>query len=207
MKVDDDAKAQLNQMVSESLHKQIRSSRIYKYIDTSFLTYASQFTVDTHKLSSIPQGVAQSQRVGDTVRLLKLDIRLNIVAATTDVTNICRFVYFVWKQNDASVSPASGSVFESPASNGLNTHWHFEGRQYYSIIHEDTFNLCGYPTSPASNSQITQNYSIALNDRKITYNLGTTGGTDNIFYQNFSDSVVAPVPVYNIVARLWYYDD
>jgi len=67
--------------------------------------------------------------------------------------------------------------------------------------------MTGTLTNPTANSQHVYTMRIPLSEHRIDFNTGVTNGTGLIYFQNYSDSSVAPWPVYNAVYRTWYSDD
>lgn len=156
-------------------------------------------------LSTIPQGVAQSQRVGDKVRLVRASIHLNISTANSDVFNTVRLIWFRWIPNTASLTPGSGSILENPTTQGVLSHYNYEGRKEYQILKDELLSMTGTGTNPTVNSNIVQRFNIPLNF-DVVYNVSATTGTCHLYCLNMSDSAVTPYPELNYWCRLWYLD-
>jgi len=193
--------------VSLQLERQMARNRVVKYFDSDTLNAASTTTVATILATAIPQGVAQNQRVADTVFVHALDIRMNITTANSDVFNCARFLWFLWWQNSASVTPNPNSIVENSSTYGIYSHYNFEGREYFSLLKDCVFNMTGTLTDPTANSQHVYTMRIPLSEHRIDFNTGVTNGTGHIYFQNYSDSSIAPWPVFNAVYRTWYSDD
>lgn len=72
-------------------------------------------------ITAITQAVGVNSRIGDEVRALKLEFRLdaylNCVAAATDSTHHLRVIIFKWNISTAVLSPAAGNILAYTASN------------------------------------------------------------------------------------------
>jgi len=189
------------------MKEMMMKKRTVKYFDTDLLAVSSTTTVSSTALSIIPQGVTQSERVADTVFIQRVDIRMNLTTANADVFNLARFIFFIWWQNSASVSPNPNSIVESSATYGPYSMLNFEGREYFSVLRDITFNMTGVVASPTPNSQHFYTDAITLSDHRIDFNTGVTNGTGMIYLQNYSDSSVAPWPEFNLVVRFYYSDE
>jgi hypothetical protein len=190
------------------VEKKMLALKILKYVDTNILAQNSSVTVGVQDLvSGISQGVNQGQRTGDTVRLQRMEFRYNITSANADVFNMVRFVFFVWKPNTGNLVPTGAIIFSSTTTQGIYSPFNFEQRREYDVLLEINSNMTGVAASPCDNSQYYQSRSLNLNGRKVQFNLAVTTGTGHIYFTNYSDSAAIPFPVYNLVTRIWYYDD
>lgn len=190
------------------IEKKMLALKVLKYVDTNILAQNSAITVGVQDLiSAISQGVGQGQRVGDTVRLQRMEFRYNVTSANADIFNIVRFAFFVWNPNTGSTVPTGASIFSSTTTQGMYTPFNYEQRREYAVLLELYFNMTGTAASPCDNSQYMQSRTLNLQGRKAQYNLGVTTGTGHLYFTNYSDSAIAPFPVYNLVTRIWYYDD
>lgn len=190
------------------VEKKMKAARILKYSDTAVLASNSTVTVGFQGLCiNITQGAAQGQRTGDSIRYQKLEIAMNVTGANADIFNIVRIMFFVWKPNTLAVAPTGVTIFSSTATQGPYTPLNFENKADYSTIEDFRVNISGTAASPTNNSQHFIHKVYNLQNRKAQYNLGLTTGTGLLFFTNYSDSAVVPFPVYNLVTRVWYYDD
>jgi len=192
-----------NLMIERKLNK----TRVVKYLDVDLLAAAMTTTVANVLITLIPQGDAQGQRIADTAYIDRIDLRLNVVTANADIFNLARVAFFIWKQNSLSVAPNPNSVFENTSTYGPYSMLNFEGRGYYSVLRDLTFNCTGLASAPTTNSQHFYTDSIPLTKHRVDFNSGATSGVGHIYMQYYSDSGVAPWPDINFVARVWYFDD
>jgi len=206
--------------VKSLIVKTIQDKRILKYFDYSILgaTSIAPSPVGYSIITSIPQGAAQKQRVSDVVELVGVDLRINLSSFNSDVFVHIRWCLVIWKQNSQSVGPGDTSIYENPfppATPGFSVYspFNYEGREYYSIVSEDNIaNLIGYNNTLGTVAGVTDSTSVTtvrrypLRGHQIQFGLGLTSATGHIYFVNYSDSVLLPHPVYNVVFRTWYYD-
>jgi len=191
--------------VSRSLRDPVLSGKQIKYFDSVSVGNVGLLTVGYNIVSLIPQGTAQSQRVGDEVFPVRLEFRGQVDAANTDVFSSIRLVWFIWIPNTSSLIPGATSILESPSTFGPNSFYNYEGRQEYKILRDTTYRLAGTAGSPCNTSNMDYSGAINLNSR-IVYNVSLTTGTHHIYILSLSDSAVTPFPVFTAAFRLWYYD-
>jgi len=189
------------------LSKQVIKDRIIKYFDTYSSGVNSTTTVGYLDVSAITQGIAQGQRISDTLWIASIDCRFNITTANTDIFSVMRHALFIWKQNSNSVTPGATSIFEDAATWGIVTPENFEGRGYYSVIFDRAENLVGTAGAPTPTSQILTYNKYELRGHRVDFEKASTAGTGKLYWVNFSDSVLAPHPVYTLHFRIWYYDE
>lgn len=177
----------------------------WKYVDTQLVPSNVSTTSQQFTISSITQGASQGSRVGDTVFLHRLELRLTVTTANADVFNRVRFIIFMWRQDSGYLTPGSSSIVESATTFGINSPYNFDGRKHYKILYDRIFNLSGTSTNPTPNSQIVLSESWPLRER-TDFNPGVISGTNTMWCQLFSDSAITPFPVMSFVARLYYTD-
>jgi hypothetical protein len=192
------------------INRSINNKRVIKYFDTMLTLNDASTSVGYELLSVVPQGVAQQQRIADTLWIHRLDIRGN-VTLTVNVSNLAtvRIGFFIWWQNTASVGPASTSIYESPAIFGPWSPLNFEGREYYSMLKDFQISLAGSTGTPTllMNRQFIETITFQNSHRVDFQPVGTTTGTGHLYFVNYSDTILANAPVYNLQTRLWYSDD
>jgi hypothetical protein len=197
------------QEVSILLSNKLKRRHELKYFDVFLNTQNSTATVGISLLTTIPQGVTQSQRVGDSVRLVKMEVRFNVTLANSDIYAIMRWFFFRWRVPTSTANPTGALLFSLSTTQGVYTTLNYENKSMYTLISQDFFeNLSGIATAPTNNSQINRVLTINLNDSLLQFELGgVTTGTGHLFFTNFSNSAIAPQPVYTFVSRVWYYDE
>jgi hypothetical protein len=194
--------------VKSIVHRVLKQAAILKYFDTLLVAANSTSTVGFQNMSLVPQGVAQSQRVADTIRLQYMDLRMSVNAANTDVFSHMRFFFFIWKENTLYASPSSLSIFTSPAIQGIYTTLEFENRALRKLVTKDTLlRFTGTVTNPTTQSQQDAFHRIQLKNSRLDFTFGATSGYGHLFFVNYSDSQLTPFPVYTLLGRIYYFDD
>jgi hypothetical protein len=177
----------------------------WKYVDTTLSPTSVSTTTQQFTVSSITQGASQGSRIGDTVFLHRMELRLTVTTANADVFNRVRFMIFMWLQDSNYVTPGPGSIVESATSLGINSPYNFEGRRHFKILYDRVFNLSGTATNPTPNSQIVLTQSFNLRER-VDYDPGQIAGTNTMWMQMYSDSALTPFPALSFVLRIYYTD-
>lgn len=196
------------QQVGSIVDHRIASLKTVKYFElfSNITTVSSSGTVVD--LSAIPQGVAQLDRVADTVFIQNADIRLSVVTANADIYNLVRIIFFTWKVDSALSAPTIADILAFTGSTPLvYANFNFENRQMYGVLKDIVFNMSGTSTNPTKNSQHYMEFRLPMSRRRIDYNLGSTSGTGKIYFAVMSDSAAVPYPVLNLNMRIWYMDD
>jgi len=194
-------------MIESALARERSKTRVVKYFDTYLNANNSTTTIGYTDLTLVPQGVGQAQRLADTIFVSKIDVRLNVTTANADIFAIMRWGIFVWKQNTNSVTPGVSSIYESTATYGVLSPFNFEGRGYFTVLHDELVNLTGTATAPTNHSQYVNQFSFGLGNHRVDYEQAATTGTGHLYFINVSDSSLTPHPVYTIQFRIWYYDE
>jgi len=195
------------QEVNNALHRQQIKSRVIKYFDTFLNNQSSTSTVGYSDITVVPQGVAQSQRVADTIWVQRIEIRGSMVLANADGYGIMRWGVFIFKQNTASITPGSGTVWESAATYSVYSPYNFEGREYITMLIDRAENLIGSSTVYTDRTQIVIMEQLNRLNHRVDFELGLTTGSGHIYFVNVSDSAVVPHPTYFMEFRVWYYDE
>ncbi len=194
---------QLSKEKTEQIPRLFHGPQI-KYFDYNAFGSVTS-TIAYNALSGVGQGSGQSERVGDLIYPLKMDVHMNVVTANADVYNTCRFVWFRWRPNNNSLAPGTNSILESPGTQGTLSHYNYEGRQEYTVLKDLLESYTGTATNPTVDSNKLYRFTIPLNGTQV-FNLGGTTGTNQLYFLNLSDSSVTPFPTVNLWTRLWYTD-
>jgi len=191
-------------IVNQSLRERHVPLAQLKYFDTAYsggvTTAPTYFSV-----SLVPQGVSQSQRIGDFIIAERFEVRGNFVQTNSDIISSTRLLLFNWLPNTAVLLPGSTSILENPGSVTINSFYNYEGRQEYIVRHDVTYRLSGLATAPTQSSNLSASFTIS-NIGKIVYNLAATNGTHQLYFLVLSDSAILPYPAVYLNCRLWYYD-
>jgi len=199
----------LSTLIHEGIMKDKLKSRVVKYFDTYTSGNVSNNPLFL-SLVTIPQGVAQNQRVTDTIWCVKLEYRALYVQDNLDVYNTIRSFCFIWKENDNSVLPATALLFDPAGFSSWNTQTplNFDNRKNYRIVGKDYFDgIVGSATSYTNKTLITRHTVLQLNNLRVDYVEGNTYGTNKLYFTHLSSSGATPFPLTSIQFRLWYYDE
>jgi len=175
-----------------------------KYFDYVYNTVTTS-TVVTSKMSNIPQGVAQSERIADTVFIRRMDVQMVLEASSNDVTNQIRWAMFNWIPNDTSSVPGSASYFESPVTFGPISPLNFEGRRNFRKILDRYTTLAGTGSAPTAKSIVNFQASVRKPFR-IDFEPTTLYGSNHVYFSTYSNSTLSPHPNYYLRVRFWYSD-
>jgi len=197
-----------HQQVKNIVHQILKSSAELKYFDVQQAPSNSTGTVGFENLVLIPQGPAQSQRIADTIWLQRMDLRFSVNAANADVFSHMRMFFFLWKPDTLTVNPTSAAIFTSQSSQSVYTMLDHEQRALRKLVTPDyLLNFTGTATNPTVQSQVDIIESFPLDNQRVDYGLGAVTGTNQLFFTNYSDSLLTPFPQYQFLSRVWYYDE
>jgi len=179
-----------------------------KVFDTNLTGQTSTAAGGIASICNVPQGVAQAQRIADTIWLERLDIKMSLICFNADGYNHVRWGFFIWHDNNSAATPTIATIYSSTAAGGVWTPLSFENRERYSFVGGDNLTkMQGLASAPTSETVQLIVRSIGLNSSIVQYTLAATTGTGLLHFSNYSDSAAFPFPLYNLVARLWYYDE
>jgi len=159
-------------------------------------------------LCGVPQGDAQSTRVGDFIHARKLVFNYSLYTANADIVTTIRLIFFKWRPSTALTVPVIANILEAPASSNVLSHFNFQLQENYSILWERQYNVAGTATNPTVTSSIGgTGMSIPLKgNNDMDFSLAATFGSNQIYLLALSDSALAPFPLLNFSARLYYED-
>jgi hypothetical protein len=186
--------------------KPIKKTAVVKYIDNYYLSNSATSTLSYFVQSDPPQGISQSQRTGDTIWLRDLEFKASFLQYNADVVSHVRLFFFLWKQNNASTVPSTGSIMENPSSFSVYSPLNFEGRAYYKMCYDYLVPLAGTTTNPTAISCVDKTEMISLDESRVDFLSGTTSGVGLLYVCWYSDSSISPNPLISLVTRTWYYD-
>lgn len=125
------------------------------------------------RLSGVPQGTADSQRVGDEIKLKKLELFLQYSIASTSRDTMFRAILFRWKQVDnVGVSPVTGDV----CGGILNAYSH-DNRSIVKVLYDSGVRHI----SDTGNRGLDIHKWINLRQSRIDFQLAGTSGTNHIY--------------------------
>lgn len=156
-------------------------------------------------LSAPAQGVADTERVGDGLRISSMQIRYQVTCA--DTTNVIRLVMFQWKSSHVA-APAVGDVLQAylpgPAPGIFSPYTH-DSRANMRILWDsgllqmsqiDVDAICG-------TAYVTKGF---LDDRVIQFVAGAQTGYPHVYLCCISDSGAVAHPTVDFVSRMVFTD-
>jgi hypothetical protein len=190
------------------VHKILKSSAEQKYFDVLQAPSNSTGTVGFENMVLIPQGPAQSQRIADTIWLQHMDLRFSVNAANADVFSHMRFFFFIWREDSLTIVPSSAAIFNAASSESVYSMLNYEARALRTLVTPDYLvNFTGTATTPTVGSQFDLVHRYNLHNTRVDYTLGATTGVNQLYFVNYSDSLLTPFPSYQFLARVWYFDE
>lgn len=184
--------------IKQYVQRAIRASEELKFFDTPIsgtATSASYYGLD---LLKVPQGASQNQRIGDEIKVKKIEMHVNFQAG--DDWNRMRFLILTnpTTQPDSTTSAISSLRTTAPTENShvLRDHW---------------FTMAWRPTTGNSAAQ-SPGDSYLWFSKKVNWNCKfATGGTASplnrqLYFQLHSDSTIVPNPGVQGYARVYFTD-
>lgn len=186
----------------------LKSGLTTKVFDTSNYGNPTSVAGLNFPLSRIPQGNTDSDRSGDSIRLLTLEIRaeafLQGIGGTNDFTNLVRLVCYQWKPVSTASAPIAASVLNVAGNQtGVMEGYSWDSKPQFDILMDRTVSLSG--NGP---SDVFIDFKHKFKGGKLaTWAAGSTSIQANgIFIIAISDSLLATHPITNIYSRITYID-
>lgn len=187
-----------------------------KFYNWGFAASAITATPNIEQFSMIPQGAADEQRVGDSIKLKKVTCRFQAVGG--DIYNTMRVIIFRYK-SDSATAPVVGDVFNTTAPGSEYVLCPVPGLEHnekVQILYDKVVTLPQtnyYTTSSqitnSSNSVKTWKVTLfgkRLGARTVRYNPGATSGYGQLYVVSVSDSAILPNPTLYFNAQIEYTD-
>lgn len=155
------------------------------------------------KSFSIPQGSANSQRVGNDITAAYMQI--SYMCTLVDVTNIARVIYFQWHEDDqVSVPVITDILFLAGGNDYTNALYNFDHRDKYKILYDKRHRL---EASSVGSQVVVKDLRVAIPHKNIAFNGGgLTTGKNMIYQLLISDSAITPHVVFMNCQRILYRD-
>jgi len=158
--------------------------------------------------SGVPQGVSQSQRVGDFIHVRALLLNYSLYIVNADIVTSVVIILFRWIPNTISLPPAVALLLQNPSSANCLSQYNFSNQQNYQILWQRQFRGSGIVTSPTTMSNFGQR-GLRMPIRKgfdQEFAPGNVDGTNQLFWLCISDSSLTPFPILNFDSRIYYED-
>lgn len=141
------------------------------------------------RLTDVSQGTAQSQRVGDGIRLSKMEFRASVYyslsAVATNPTHMVRLILFRWNQDSGSVAPSLGTILQTTGTlqDAVSPYyWNRKSEGNFSVIYDKMWSI-----GSASEGVV---LDLTLNPGgEVRYNNGAITGTGHIYALIIGDDV------------------
>lgn len=193
---------QMSKMVRSTVNKMINKNIETKYVDTSIdgTTGILFGTPLIQRLTTVAQGTADINRVGDRILLNGLSLKFNCVAA--DTVNRLRVSVIRWQEDDGSVLPTNSTVYQN-ISSSIQAFFNYDGLKagrfkvlYDKIVDVETQN---------GDTQLFYHKTFNLKKAQIGFT-GSVSGRGHLYCIVNSDSAVVPNPTFDGLARVTYKD-
>jgi hypothetical protein len=192
--------SEVRQLVKQTLNSQAEKKFYFNEFTLSPDTSGNVFA----DISAIPQGITDNSRIGDTVNLKRLDIRIGMVLG--DTTNVIRIVVFQWHADTVNDPPSLTAGLPLNSIGGIPFLYkqnNVDEGPKYTIMHDETFNL---NSAGVANAQMV--VALKIPRPRMGFAAATTiRPTGSIWMLTLSDSSAAPHPLLNCATRIWYTDE
>lgn len=179
--------------------KVLRGNIEPKYITASTTAQTVDWLGGLNSFTDIVQGSAQTQRVGDELRLKSIDLRYQIACA--DTTQCMRIIVFQWFQN--TVPTVNNILYSNGTAQAPFGALNFEQRRNYRILYDRMHSLD--IITEIQNGVHVRIWKIPKRNIVFT-TTGTTVGNNKCYIYFISDSSVAPHPTLTWQIRVNYTD-
>lgn len=181
-----------------------------KFADNTFTQLTTDYNGSVNYLSSVAQGTDASGRIGDSIKIRRIDITGTFVRNGTDA--VVRVIVFRDTENQAAtpsvadVLANTGSVLapHSPPT-WLNKNLNAEKNRFVFLYDEV---LC---LSTSQSNMLFEYSSPDTQDRHVRFrgtgNTAASAGEGALFMLRISDQVTTNLPQFTAVSRIHYTDD
>lgn len=182
--------------------KEIRKDIETKYFDFVLSSQPIDTTHSFYALSNVPQGVLDTNRIGDQITVRGLSMAYGVNAAEI---NRMRVTIIQWKPTSVLTIPAAGFIFQniapivsiqSPFINDYHTNFTVLYDKVHTMVLDDSNSI----------RQIKKKLNIKYVKRKLQYVAGGTEHSGRLYLILVSDSGAVPHPGITFYSRLRYDD-
>lgn len=179
-----------------------------KFFNSDINGTAITTTATITQISPIPQGVSDTDRVGDSLDYVSLEVRYTVNVG--DPTNIVRVLFYQWFPSATTpiiadfLLPGSGGTtqqFDSLDSHDYRTQFH--------KIHDNLIVCCGNGTANfpiTTNSIQSFRFKVSNFRKKVQFVGGTTSGDNQLYIVYLCDSAILPNPSIRMTCKILYTD-
>jgi hypothetical protein len=152
------------------------------------------------KLSTIPQGTSDSNRIGDQVEVFKVSIIGCATNSSADLTNTIRLILFRWEQDDSSAAPAAVTdILQTASPYSPYNRDNLRARKFIVLYDKVLATGLQGPSIAKFEKDINVNF-------KIKFQGSANTGTSHVYAAQVSDSAAIPDPGMAWITRVWYHD-
>jgi hypothetical protein len=190
-----DLKSQMTQIALKVINGKAETDSF----DVGFASSVNS-TGNLTKLSTIPQGTSDSNRIGDQAEVFQVSIKGCAQNSSADLTNAIRFILFRWEQDDSSAAPAAVTdILQTASPFSPYNRDNLRARKF--IVLYDKLLCTGLqgPSTVKFEKDVKVNF-------KIKFQGSANTGTSHIYAAQVSDSSAIPDPGMAWIARVWYHD-
>jgi hypothetical protein len=183
--------------------------RDLKYLDTLSIANSVGAGGTLFQLSTIQQGVGQSQRLGDFAQPMKLLFNFSLYTVNSDIVTTIRLIFFRWVPSTTLIVPVVGDILEAAASSNVLSHLNFQLQKNYVVLWDKQFQASGIAAAPTVNSNFGGTgvvIPIGQGRSGIDFTLASSFGINHVYLLAISDSALTPFPILNFSSRLYYED-
>jgi len=146
--------------------------------------------------SAVSQGITATTRVGTSIRLKRLKVRLSWV--TGDITQLVRFFIFRWIPSSTSDTPTASELQDITGNAVMTTFLDYRPSRF-KILYDRIQNLDTYnPTHYIS-------FDLPL-DFVAEFDIGVNTGRNHLYAGYASDSGAVPHPTIEFLTQLSWHD-
>jgi len=184
--------------IIEKVLKSVDKQKQDKYLEYNLQTTVSNTVAFVDISSTIVQGITESQRIGNQVRLKRAKLRYNVASA--DTTNFMRFIVFRWKVSTTSDTPSDAELWLPNSSFQWYSQFLPTKPSRFQVIFDKTVALSAQGPSCA-------NYEVDIPlNWNCAYDTSVNTGKDHLYFAYISDSAAPAHPAMSLNMLLHYHD-
>lgn len=179
-----------------------------KYANLLTVPYQQVTGYTTTDLTAIAQGTADTQRIGDSISWVDLEMRLAVFTRSTTPTptsSNVRVMIYQWHSDDAIDPPSATVILGSSTSDPIApVNYDLQNQQNkIKVLYDKTFLVMNTGLGPQPTEFVIPH---TAGRQKISYTGGGTTGNDHVYIMVGSDTPGAAAPFVAFNARLRYRD-
>ncbi len=171
------------------------------YVDTTASTTATTTTVPI-LLNGISVGDTTTTRTGQSVKMSRCDVRVQLAVNATSLVNFTRIIFVIDKQANATTITGADLLVSSTTYSPYT----FGSQGRFVTLYDETIALSTY-----SNGAVTLCFGLPSMNQHVIFNTSNTGTiadivTNAIYLLYLSDQVANP-PSITYHSRFWFVDN